>query len=120
MLMSMVPSPSNGAATGLAITTDLSINEVSASSTGTPPSCCLLMLAGDAGGAGDEAATDAACNADDVVSAAAKSSATNRSSSNTPVTVPKVLSSCYSSTKKLTTSGTHWYPSVPLGDINKA
>jgi hypothetical protein len=30
------------------------------------------------------------------------------------------LSSCYSSTKKLTTSGTHWYPSVPLGDINKA
>jgi hypothetical protein len=75
------------------------------------------MLAGDAG---DEAATDAACNADDVVSAAAKSSATTRSSSNTPVTVHKVLSSCYSSTKKLTTSGTHWYPSVPLGEINKA
>jgi hypothetical protein len=75
------------------------------------------MLAGDAG---DEAATDAACNADDVVSAAAKSSATNRSSSNTPVTVHKVLSSCYSSTKKLTTSGTHWYPSVPLEEINKA
>jgi hypothetical protein len=30
------------------------------------------------------------------------------------------LSSCYSSLKKLTTSGTHWYPSVPLGEINKA
>jgi hypothetical protein len=30
------------------------------------------------------------------------------------------LSSCYSSTKTLTTSGTHWYPSVPLEEINKA
>jgi hypothetical protein len=55
--MSMIASPFNGAPTGLAITTDLSVNEAS-DSTGFSASGCLEMLGG--GDTGDEAAADAA------------------------------------------------------------